>query len=120
MAHPQIAWPEIAAQYAPIVRTRNKRAEHRYSVPRGTQMSVRIVPTTRTVEGELRNVSKRGVALLTHELVPMGSYISFPFSNARVFAQIRHCRLTRIGFILGAQVTDVLRIDGSVGETLTP
>ena len=82
-------------------------------------MEVRIVPTTRTVEGELRNVSERGVALLTHEFVPTGAYVSFTFDSARVFAQIRHCRLTRIGFILGAHVTDVLKIDGSVTDSLT-
>jgi hypothetical protein len=118
MAQSQLAWPELATRYSAVTRARNKRAEHRYTVPRGLTMNVRIVPTTRTVEGELRNVSRRGVALLTHEFIPTGSYISFPFSNTRVFAQVRHCRLTRIGFVLGAHVTDVLRMDGTVGDLL--
>ncbi len=118
MAQPQLAWPEIATRYSTLTRAKNTRAEHRYTVPRGASMQVRLVPTTRVIECELRNVSKHGVALVSQEFMAVGSYISFPFADTRVFARVKHCRLTRVGNIVGAHVTDVLRVDGSVANSL--
>lgn len=81
-------------------------------------VALRIVPQTETVEAELRNLSRHGVALVSQSFAAPGSYISFYFSGARVYGHVRHCRLTRVGFILGARVTDVFSDDGKFGTSL--
>ena len=122
MAHPQTVWTTPAA-WTELVRThappRNRRRETRYTIPRGVFVPLRIVPETETEDAELRNLSQHGVALVSPRLAAPGTYISFYFSGARVYGQVRHCRLTRIGFILGARVTDVFNDDGEVGVSLS-
>jgi len=119
MAQPHIAWTELTAAYTAVPRLRrNRRAEERYTVPRSGVLHIRLVPTTRLIEAELRNVSLHGASLATQTSVTPGTYISFQFSGARVFAEVRHCRFTRIGFVLGARVTDVISEDGEAGTAL--
>jgi hypothetical protein len=112
------AWKSIAERYAQPARPRNRRREFRYTLPHGASTLLRFAPTTETVTAEIRNVSPRGVALLMDQSVPPGTYVSFPFAGARIFAQVCHCRLTRVGFMVGARVTDVLGANGDVGNKL--
>ena len=81
-------------------------------------VQMRLVPETETVSAELRNISPHGVALLTQTFAQPGSYVSFYFGGARIYGQIRHCRFTRVGFVLGARVTDVFHDDGGLAMSL--
>lgn len=121
MAHPQSVWTTPAAWTALVdehQRPRSRRREERHVLPRGTTVALRIAPDPETVDAEVRNLSKHGVAFCTHSLAAPGAFISFYFAGARIYAQVRHCRLTRLGFMVGARITDVFRDDGEVATSL--
>ncbi len=81
-------------------------------------VQLRIIPETETVCAELRNISRHGVALLTQTFAEPGSYVSFYFGGSRIYGQVRHCRFTRVGFVIGARVTDVFHDDGQLASAL--
>ena len=98
-----IPLPETAAE---------RRSEPRFPVVRDITLRVWMPPDFEIIAGQVRDISRSGVGVITPSYVPPGSEIEFRVGDFQVFAEVRHCRRVDTGFVLGARINDVVHPDG--------
>lgn len=89
-----------------------RRTEPRFPVVRAVTLRVWTPPNFEIVTGQVRDISRSGVGLVTRTHVAPGSEIEFRVGEFQVFAEVRHCRGAEGGFVLGARIHDVVLPDG--------
>jgi len=98
---------------APAQAMSERRSEPRFPVVRDVTLRVWMPPDFEIIAGQVRDISRSGVGVITPSYVPPGSEIEFRVGDFQVFAEVRHCRRSATaGFVLGAKINDVVLPDG--------
>ena len=102
-----------ARSTAPAQTPAERRVEPRFLVVRDVTLRVWMPPDFEIVEGQVRDISRSGVGVMTPTHIPPGSEIEFRIGDFQVFAEVRHCRAgVGGGFVLGAKLHEVVLPDG--------
>jgi len=105
----------ILAERAP----EERRTEPRFPVIRDVTLRVWMPPDFEIINGQVRDLSRSGVGIISPSYLPPGSEIEFRVGDFQVFAEVRHCREgVSGGYVLGAKIHDVVLPDGQHAHQL--
>jgi hypothetical protein len=88
----------------------------RYPIPNRLGVDLRVLPSTEVISGQIQDLSREGVGLVTKVFIAPGESVTFPVGDDWVVAEVRHCDAGDGGYIIGAFITDIVakaEIEGS-------
>ena len=89
-------------------RIEDRRVFPRYPIPNKLAVQLRILPTTDVIPASIHDLSRDGVGLMTQVFIAPGESVTFPVGSDWVVAEVRHCRPSAAGYVVGAMITEIV------------
>jgi PilZ domain len=90
------------------VKVSEMRHEPRFTVSDPVQLTLLDMPDTPSIQGEISDLSKSGLALLASSQLPIGQPVKVQLADAVVLGQVRYSNPTSEGFKTGVETESVL------------
>jgi hypothetical protein len=94
--------------YVVDIKVGEMRREPRFTVSDPVQLTLLEMPDAPSIQGEISDLSKSGLALLASSQVPIGQPVKVELADAVVMGQVRYSKPTPEGFKTGVEIESVL------------
>jgi hypothetical protein len=99
---------DIESHRGSAVAVADRRDFPRYPIPNRLGVELRVLPSTDVIPGEIQDLSREGVGLVTQVFIAPGESVTFPVGDDWVVAEVRHCDEGEDGYVVGAFITDIV------------
>ena len=96
------------ASYFVDIKLHQMRREPRFTVSDPVQLTLLDMPDTPSIQGEISDLSKSGLALLASSQLPIGQPVKVELGDTVVLGQVRYSKPTPEGFKTGVETQSVL------------
>lgn len=90
------------------IKLNQMRREPRFTVSHPVQLTLLDMPDTPSVQGEISDLSKSGLALLASSQLPIGQPVKVELGDTVVLGQVRYSNPAPEGFKTGVETESVL------------